>query len=714
MKTMKLVISLITLFIGATLSEASIPEDRYLGGTIKTDAFGKLVDFPSLSTDIKADIQGDSTTVSVTQTFINPTNKAVNAKYLFPLNKDSAIHSMVMEMGDEIVEAQIKEKKKAKEIYDDAKKEGRAASLLEQHRPNMFTQNIANLPPGLPIKVTIKYVQQINKIDNDYELVIPLIVGPRYEPKQKQVQTVGLTGEENDRRFRNEDTGEYGKWSISKLPEYPSLIKEIAPSTIEPKRVSISMTIKSSTPIGSVYSKTHKIETSGGQFQKTIALSKKSIIDNSDFILRFNLGGSTIQSGFMTHKTSKGNYFSLMVEPPKDVEDKNIMGRELVFVIDTSGSQDGAPLEASKIFMRHALKKLRSQDIFRIINFGSSSSEFSFWSKSATRRNINNALDYVDALQANGGTEIIPALRKVFDKEQPKNMLQLIVFLSDGYVGNESEIFKFINKNMHSNSRLFSFGVGSSVNRFLLHEMAYMGRGFFRVIDPTQNPDEFAKQFANKIKTPLLTNIKVDWGNLEVSEVTPKLIPDLFAGDSIRIYGKYKGEGINNIKINGIAKGKEATLLVKANLYSHFVKDSNGSIPLIWARSKISDYMRLKNTPKEMRHTNISDDELKEKVTNLGLKHSLITKWTSFVAVSRKVVNPNPENNRNSQVPLPKVKGVTYNAYGNILAQNFSGYSVPEPQHVFALTAILLQLVLASIWLARKKRAIGSIKRGSL
>ena len=323
-------------------------------------------------------------------------------------------------------------------------------------------------------------------------------------------------------------------------------------------------------------------------------------------------------------------------------------------------------------------------------------------------------MDYVDALQANGGTEVIPALRKAFHNKQPKNMLQLIVVLSDGYVGNESEIFKFIKKNMHSNSRLFSFGVGTSVNRFLLHEMAYMGRGFFRVIDPTQNPDEFAKQFANKIKTPLLTNIKVDWGNLEVSEVTPKLIPDLFAGDSIRIYGKYKGEGINNIKINGIAKGKEATLLVKANLYSHFVKDSNGSIPLIWARSKISDYMRLKNTPKEMRHTNISDDELKEKVTNLGLKHSLITKWTSFVAVSRKVVNPNPENNRNSQVPLPKVKGVTYNAYGNILAQNFSGYSVPEPQHVFALTAILLQLILASIWIARKKRAICLVKRSSL
>jgi len=705
MKTTKLIISLIILFIGAALSEASISEGRYLGGTIKTDAFGKLVNFPSLSTDIKADIQGDSTTVSVTQTFINPTNKAVNAKYLFPLNKDAAIHSMVMEMGDEIVEAQIKKKKEAKEIYDDAKKEGRAASLLEQHRPNMFTQNIANLPPGLPIKITIKYVQQIKKIDNDYELVIPLIVGPRYEPQKKQAQTVGLGGENSDKRFKNEDIKEYGKWNISKLPTYPSLLNKLKPGSIDPNRVSISVTIRSGTSIGNVYSNTHQIETSGGWFQKTITLSKKSIIDNSDFILRFNLGGSTIQGGFMTHKTSEGNYFSLMVEPPKEVEDKNIMGRELVFVMDTSGSMGGAPLTASKIFMRQALKNLRPQDFFRVISFSSSSSEFSSGSISATRRNIINGLDYVDALQAEGGTEVIPALRKAFHNKQPENMLQLIVVLSDGYVGNESDIFKFINKNMHSNSRLFSFGVGTSVNRFLLHEMAYMGRGFFRVIDPTQNPDEFAMQFANKIKTPLLTDIKIDWGNLQVSEVTPQLIPDLFAGDSIRIYGRYKGEGLNNIKINGNTKGKEATLLVKADLYNNITEGDNGSIPLIWARSKISDYMRK---------INLGDEELKEKVISLGLKHSLITKWTSFVAVSRKVVNPNPENTRNNQIPLPKVKGVNYKAYGNILAQNFSGYSVPEPQHVFALTAILLQLVLASIWIARKKRAIGSIERSSL
>jgi Ca-activated chloride channel homolog len=703
MKKVHFFILLTIVFIEVSVAEASLSPLQFLGGTIKTDAFGKIVDFPSLKTDIKANIKGDSVTVTVIQTFINPTNKPVHAKYLFPLNKDAAINSMVMEIGNEIVEAKIKEKKAAKKIYDDAKLEGKAASLLERHRPNMFTQNIANLIPGLPIKVSIKYIQKIPKIDNDYELVIPLIVGPRYIPKKQIVQAVGfITNSEEDKK-QSEDMQIYGKWNISDIPPYPPLFKKNNPTAIEPSRVSIKVTLESGTPISEAYSNTHKIDLLGGQFKKHITLSKKSIIDNRDFILRYNLGGSDIQGGFLAHKGTEENFFSLMIEPPKEFKEENVIGRELVFVMDTSGSMDGDPLQASKIFMRHALRNLRKQDSFRIIRFSNNPSEFASRSLQANPQNLKRGLSFVNRLQANGGTELAPAIRQAFQYKQPLNMLQVIIFLSDGYVGNESEILEIINQRMNSNSRIYSFGVGTSVNRYLLNEMAYIGRGFFRVMDPTKTPHDFAIKFANKLKTPLLADIKIDWGKLEVSDVTPTKIPDLFAGETVRIYGKYKGTGIHNIRVKGWVKGRKADLPIKASLQSNPVEKENSSIPLIWANSKIIDYMRLKNTPTNLRNTKISDKEIIGKVIKLGLKYSLVTKWTSFVAVSRKIINPNPGNASNTQVPLPKVKGVTYKAYGNIYAQNFAGSSVPEPQTIFGLILIILLGFLTLTWILKAR-----------
>jgi Ca-activated chloride channel homolog len=703
MKIIKFIILLTVLLFEVSISQASLSPTQFLGGTINTDAFGKIVDFPSLKTDIEVTIKGDSAIVSVIQTFINPTNKPVHAKYLFPLNKDAAINSMVMEIGNEIVEAKIKEKEAAKIIYDDAKREGKAASLLERYRPNMFTQNIANLIPGLPIKVSIKYIQKIPKIDNDYELVIPLIVGPRYIPRSQTLQTVGFNINSEGGKIQKEAIQGYGKWIISDLPEYPPLFKKIHPTAIEPARVSIKVNLESGTPISEIYSNTHKIDLSGGQFKKYISLSKKSIIDNRDFILRYNLGGTDIQGGFLAHKGDEENFFSLMIEPPKNFKEENVIGRELVFVMDTSGSMDGDPLRASKVFMRHALKNLRKQDSFRIIRFSNISSEFAVRSLQANPQNIKRGLSFVDKLQANGGTELAPAIRQAFKYKQPLNILQIIIFLSDGYVGNESEILKIINQNINSNSRIYSFGVGTSVNRYLLNEMAYTGRGFFRVVDPTKSAHDFGIKFANKIKTPLLTDIKIDWGKLKVSDVTPTKIPDLFAGETVRIYGKYKGKGMHDIRVKGLVKGRKADLPIKASLQRNPIQKENSSIPLIWANSKIIDYMRLKNNPKRLRNEKISNRKIRDKVIKLGLKYSLVTKWTSFVAVSRKVINPRPENVSNTQIPLPKVKGITYKAYGNIYAQNFAGSSVPEPKTIFGLVLIILFSFLTLTWIYKVK-----------
>ena len=396
----------------------------------------------------------------------------------------------------------------------------------------------------------------------------------------------------------------------------------------------------------------------------------------------------------------------------------------MIFVLDTSGSMSGEPMNASKVFMRHALKTLRPDDYFRIINFGSRSHEFTNSPIRATQNNLYRGQKHIDSLNANGGTEIIPAIKKAFSSPLINRTLRIVVFLTDGYVSNESAVMQLINEKI-KDARIYAFGVGTSVNRYLLSEMGRIGHGFARYIDPTENSEEVAIKFARTLSSPLLTDISIDWNKLNVSEVTPEIIPDLFSGDSIRIQGKYEGSGLQTIRVNGKVQGREASLPLQVNLpQENFYDASTSVIPLVWARSKISDYMRQLNTKSNGSNKKFSEDELKFKVTTLGLDHSLATKWTSFVAVSRRVVNPQPEMTIEAQVPLPMVKGVNTKAYPSsvsilggrkvikannntpsILGTNMAANSLPEPETVAGLF-ILMVSGFAAMWLIRRR--IGS------
>ncbi len=670
-----------------------------LGGTVEAIIDGKAIHFPALKTDISADIKGDLATVTLIQTFDNPTNTSLNAKYLFPLNKDAAVYFMQMEIGDEIVQAQIQKIEQAKQTFEKAKSEGKAASLLTQHRPNMFTQNIANLMPGMPIKVTLKYVQTVPKIDGNYELVVPLIVGPRYQPAHAgQEPEIIDDGVKLDKQGVRSDT-KFGQWELEELPEYPEVTGLTIPNTIDMERVSIQASIDGGMPVEFVTSATHKIIVDKvSNNQKTVSLEQGKTIDNRDFILKYRLSGKTSQAGILAHKDERGGFFSLLIEPPQAPKVTDITPREMVFVLDTSGSMSGQPIAASKTFMRHAMQNLRPTDHFRIIRFSNNASEYASNPVLATTENIRHGLRYVDSLNANGGTEIPTAINQAFYSSPRQGTLRIVVFLTDGYIGNESEVLRLISEKI-DNARIYAFGVGSSVNRYLLSEMGRVGRGFARFIDPTENPDEAAIEFAGKLESPILTDIEIDWGNLDVSDVAPNTVPDLFAGQSIRIQGKYNNSGKHVVTVKGRVNGRKATLPVEIDFPEKSVKSSE-SIPLVWARSQIADYMRLLNTPSHTRigRNHITDDELKQRITQLGLDFSLVTRWTAFVAVSKKTINQNPEQNKISNVPLPMVKGVTSKAYGQTVsssnnnnftfAQNFFGNSTPEPTTIGGLLVI--------------------------
>ena len=679
-----------------------------LGGTITfSGPGGQKLNLPSLKSDVEVDIEADLAKVTVVQTFINPTKAPLHATYLFPLNKDAAVHGMQMEIGDEIVEAKIKKKKKAEQIFKKAKVEGKAASLLTQHRPNMFTQKIANLIPGLPIKVTLRYVQTIPKIDNDYRLVVPLIVGPRYQPLvPDDAPIIGNPMAVGLKKITNKTT--YGQWEIDALPEYPMVFGPKVTSQVDRDRVSIKVHLKAAIPFSKIVSNTHELKISGTGNEKVVTLLGDRTIDNRDFVLNYRLSGANTQAGLLVHRDKKQGYFSLLIEPPAIPREQDITPREMVFVLDTSGSMEGEPMDASKVFMRHAMRNLRQDDYFRIIHFGDNASELTNGPVKATRKNMLQGLSYISKLKASGGTEITPAIRKAFSSPRINQTVRVVVFLTDGYIGNENEVLKLIHKKI-DDARIYAFGVGTSVNRFLLSEMGRVGRGFARYIDPTENPNEVAIKLAHKLESPILTDISIDWRKLKVSDVTPQIIPDLFSGDSIRIQGKYEGEGLETIQVQGKVRGKNGSLPLLLNLpKDNYYEESTSAIPLVWARSTISDYMRQINTPKAMKVSGLSNEELEFKVTTLGLNHSLATRWTSFVAVSRRVVNPNPGITPNRKVPLPMVKGTTTNAYPpsiSILGEDMAGNSTPEPATVMGMF-IIGAAGLIALWVIRRKNQI--------
>lgn len=656
-----------------------------LGGHMRAEVGGQTMLLPLANSDFSVAIDGDLATVTLVQTFENPTTTPLNATYLFPLNEDAAVNAMTMQVGDEIIEAQIRRREQARQEYEQARSEGRAAALLSQHRPNMFTQEVANLMPGARVVITIRYAQSVPRVDGAYELVVPLVVGPRYNPAPRaSAQTVADA---------QAPAQQPGAWAIGPPPAYPRGVFGLSlPSEIAPERVSIAVDLAAGMNIANVTSATHRLNVSGQGRHRRVVLSEDRVIDNRDFVLRYTLAGNAVQAGVLTHVDQRGGFFSLVLEPPAAPSESQIASRELVFVLDTSGSMSGEPMDVSKTFMQRALTTLRPGDYFRIIQFGSTPREFTSGPVAATPVNIMRAQAYVTGLSANGGTEVVPAMEQAFSVAQQPDTLRIVVFLSDGYIGNEAEVLDYMASRL-GRARVYAFGVGSSVNRYLLSEMARRGRGFARYIDPTETSREAALDLAERLDMPVLTDIRIDWGTLSPTEVTPAILPDLFAGDSLRVMGRFSGAQSGTVTVRGNVNGRPASLPVRvvfADAPTNAAA-STSAIPAIWARAQVGDLMRDYTSPAELRTLQLDEAQLQERVTQIGLNYALVTDWTSFVAVSRRVVNTDPSSAHNVDVPLPMPAGVRPEAYGEMSPAGFGGSSTPEPSF-YALMALLLVL----------------------
>ncbi len=578
--------------------------------------------FPLLETKARVAIAGVIAEIELTQVYKNEGKRTIEAIYCFPLGTKSAIHAMRMKIGSRVIEARIEERAAAKRIYEQAKQEGKVASLLEQEKPNVFQMKVANIMPGDRIEVKVNYTELLIPEQGTYAFVFPTVVGPRYTERTEKEAT---------------DTDQW-----TKTP-YLHEGKEA------PYAFDIAATIKAGLPLGAVWVPSHKVTIQKTRDRAEIHLApaeKKA--GNKDFILRYTLQGEQIQSGILLYPGKDENYFLLMLQPPKRVTAQEVPPREYCFIVDVSGSMYGFPLEVSKTLIKGIIQGLRQKDYFNILFFAGGSEVLSPQPLAATAENKAKALAMLQGQQGGGGTRLLPALQQALALEKKKGLSRIVVIATDGYVDVEKESFDLIRKNLNK-ANFFAFGIGTSVNRFLIEGMARAGKGEPFVITNQKEAAETAERFAAYVRAPLLTDIQVKFQGFAASDVEPPTLPDLFAQRPLIIFGKYR-DAQGQIVVTGKTAGGDYHTVISVS--PQMADKGNVALQYLWARERIArldDYGKL-------------GAEVKKEVTKLGLLYHLMTQYTSFVAVDTIVRDTGEVVTVKQPLPLPE--GVSDYAVG--------------------------------------------------
>jgi Ca-activated chloride channel family protein len=638
---------------------AETNKDRPVGGLYVQTTDRKQQAFTLTNTDVKGKISGNISRVEVTQTFQNPYDKPLGAIYVFPLPDQAAVDDMEIKIGDRVIKGDIKKREEAKEIYDRARKEGRTAGLLEQERDNIFTQSLANIKPGEQIKVTIRYTESLKFEQGDYEFVFPMVVGPRYIPGTA-IDSKGNTIQVPDASRIN-----------------PPVLK---PETRSGNDITVSLQIDAGVPIRDLYSTSHRIDVQNNGETMQLKLAAGDNIPNKDLIVRYKISSDRTQPTILTTTTDQGSHFATYLIPAIAYRADQIVPKDVVFLMDTSGSQSGDPIIKSRELMRRFINGLNPNDTFTIIDFSSTSRQLSRYPLQNTAANRQKAMNYIDQVDANGGTELMNGINAVTNFPSSSNgRIRSVVLITDGYIGNDNEVIAAVQKNLKPGNRLYSFGVGSSVNRYLLERVAEMGRGTSRVVRQDEPTQEVAEKFFRQINNPVLTNIQVKWeGDGVAPEIYPSNAPDLFAEQPLVLFGK-KGDRANGkLKITGIAAGGER---YEQTLEVNFEKDnSNLGIAQLWGRARIKDLMN------QMFGGEVKS--LVDAVTQTALNYRLLSQYTAFVAVSEEV-RVNPDGGKVTvNVPVEMPQGVNFGMTSGEVANSSSlkpaaPNSVPMPSQQY-------------------------------
>ncbi|MBX7218772.1 MAG: VIT and VWA domain-containing protein [Blastocatellia bacterium] len=606
------------------------------GALLSTDGKGAVRPCPLKHTDVKAEISGFLSRVTVTQEFVNPFAEKIEAVYTFPLPHNAAVDRMTMRIGERVVQGKIKRREEAQAIYEAAKNAGQAAALLDQERPNIFTQAVANILPNEAVSIQISYVETLKYEAGTYEFVFPMVVGPRYNPGTP-------TGSSAQRK--TPDT--------TQVPDASRIAPPVAAAgTRAGHDISLEITLDAGVPLTGIRSTTHEIlSESASPRQATVRLRDLADIPNRDFILRYDVAGGKIEDAVLLHRGGQGGFFTMILQPPQVVRAPDVNPKELVFVLDTSGSMDGFPIEKAKECMKLALEGLYPQDTFNLITFAGDTHILFPQPVPATAANLAKAQEFLKSRSGGGGTEMMKAIRAALDPSDAQGHLRIVCFMTDGYVGNDLEIIGEIQK--HPNARVFSFGIGSSVNRFLLEKMAEAGRGEAEFVSLTDDGSAAARRFHERVRNPLLTDISVDWSGLPVADVYPKRIPDLFSAKPVVIFGRYTGKGAGVARLRGKMFGREMTRDIQLGLPER--EPQHDVLAKLWARARIDDLM---NQDPGGAQQHAMKGNVQETITQMGLEYGLLTQFTSFVAVEELVITDGGTP-RKVDVPVELPEGVS-------------------------------------------------------
>jgi Ca-activated chloride channel family protein len=580
---------------------------------------GVLVEMPLRHTKVSIEVTAFVARSTIEQVFANPFTDPVEAIYTFPLGDRAAVDDFELVVGDRTIKGTIKRREEARATYEQARAAGYQAALLEQERPNVFTQSVANLEPGKAITVRLRTVETLRYERGVYRLTFPLVVGPRYIPGGSVADAARISP-----------------------PVH-------APGTRSGHDVEIAVTIDAGVPLARLESPSHRTVMNKTLASRATVRLAMTTIPNKDFLLRWSVGSEKPALGFLAHRDGLDGFFTLLVQPKGDVGPTEAMPKEITFVVDTSGSMHGIPIEASKRFAAKALQALGPRDTFNLIRFAGDNEVYSKDPLPNDRASVASAIAWLNRWQGAGGTELLAAMKAAFARPVDPNRLRVVVFLTDGYIGNDAEILTAIGKIL-GDARIYTVGIGSSVNHYLLDRMADLGRGAYVFVRPDESADDALEAFRSWVTLPYLTDLSIDWGALPVADLNPERLPDLGSGQTLTVVGRYLSAGEGDVVVRGKIGGRFFQQSLRVALPERETR--NAALSSLWARGRIEELLQVSGEP--------IPDSVTAEVTALALTYRLMSPYTSFVAVDdSRVVNPSGTSRTVHQaIPLPE--GVSF------------------------------------------------------
>ncbi len=589
---------------------------------------------PLKYTEVKANIIGMLADVKVTQKFYNDLSENIEAIYMFPLPHESAVNEFEIVTGDRVIKSVVKEKQEARKIYEKAKLTGKKAGLLEQERPNIFTVSIANIEPGQVILVNIRYYETVKYEDNNYEFVFPMTITPRYGGEDKKGVPESLGGKTS----------------------HPL----IHPAKSAGREVNISINLDAGFESGNISSPSHLLYVQEkGKTEREIQLAREGEIPNKDFILKYSSKGEKEETAVSFYREeNRGGTFMLHLTPKMDYGPEEIIKREIIFVLDRSGSMCGTPIEQARRALKNCLRTLRPGDNFSVITFDHEIECLSERSLEFNDENLKLADKFINNINPRGGTEILSALKYAFQVPALKGHLRQIVFLTDGAVWNEEESLQEINKSL-GDCRIFSFGIGPAVNRYFLKKIAELGRGTCQFITTPEEIKESVDNFAIQMSSPIISDISLIWEGANIADVYPEPVPDLYFGQVLCLLGRFHSYG----QIKGCLTGRvrEGTFRQEFTVELPEKDTTHPVIETIWARKHIDLLMDQQRKYPQKR------SEIRDEIIGICLKYHLMSQYTSLVAVEdekEESESSRPEKDLITiEVPQILPEGLNYDSF---------------------------------------------------